>query len=72
MHDAPGPHGITAAGLFDLDDVRTEIGEQLTAERPGDELSQFKHPDVGEGWARLIQVVHDHVATFVEGVVWMH
>ena len=45
---APLPHGITAAGRLDLDDIGAEIGEQPRAEWCSDEMPQFDDPKARE------------------------
>ena len=35
----PNAHRIALAGRFDLDDIRAHVAEQLTAKRPGNQLS---------------------------------
>ena len=45
---APLPQHVARAGRLDLDDLRAVVTEKLSAEGPGDHLSQFDDPDAGE------------------------
>jgi hypothetical protein len=47
---APFPHRVAGARLLDLDHLGTEIGEQLAAERTGEQLAHLDHPQVRQGW----------------------
>jgi hypothetical protein len=49
------PHGI-ALDRLDLDDVRAALGEELRAERNGDELAELDDLDAGE-WSRVVHGV---------------
>ena len=40
---------VAAAGPLDLDHVGAQVGQHHRAVRPGQDLGQVKHPDVGEG-----------------------
>jgi len=46
---APVAAAVAASRPLDLDHVRAEVGEHHGAERPGQDLGQVEHPDVGEG-----------------------
>ena len=44
----PFAHRIALAGLLQLDHLGAEIGQQLAAERPGDELAHLQNPQIVE------------------------
>src|SRR5580658_7434673 len=48
-HWAYPPEIVAAVGLFDFDDLGTEIGEEHGAERPSDEVAEIGDSDAGEG-----------------------
>ena len=47
---APLAHGVADIGLFAFDDLGAEIAQQLATKGPGQKLSHFDHPEVGQ-WA---------------------
>jgi hypothetical protein len=46
---APGTGIIAAAGAFDLDDVGTEIGKDLSGPRPGQNAGKFEDAQSSQG-----------------------
>jgi hypothetical protein len=44
VEPAPGPHRVSDAGRFDLDDLGAVIGEQVPAERSADDVADLEHP----------------------------
>jgi hypothetical protein len=44
----PFPHGVAGTRLLDLDHLGAEIGQQLRAERPCNELPHLEHAKIGE------------------------
>ena len=45
---APLPQHVAGAGRLDLDDLGTEVAEQLPAEGAGDDLAELDNPDPGK------------------------
>ena len=45
----PLPHGVALARRLELDDVRAEVRQELTAERSGEQLAHLHHSEVGQG-----------------------
>ena len=54
----PFAHRVARARRLDLDHIGAHIAQQLAAERPGDQLAQFDHPDAGQGAGVGSAVVH--------------
>src|SRR5258707_181643 len=62
--DSPRDTRARAAGL-DLDALRAEVAEQLTAERPGEQLAELGDPQIlqrrSSVWPRAGLVGHRHL-----------
>lgn len=62
----PLAHRVTASRVLDLDDVRAEVAEKLSAERAGQQLSELDDPQVLQRHRGAVGV---HVGG--HGVVWL-